>query len=361
MLTVFRSNRAELLAQLLATQLRLQPPDPFEQVQVVVNTWPTSRWLGEQLAVHLGGIAANLRFPFPGSHLRQLVDQLLGPDAAATEARPPGPGADPWRADRLVWPLLGLLPAIAAEPEGTALRLWLAARGGGARLDLGHWQLGRAIADAFDDYALYRPDLLAAWEGGESIDARGKALPQGQRWQPLLYRSLRRELGCAPFGRRVQELIARLRRGELAAQAPGPPLRLFGLSSMAPIQVQLLQALSRHRPVDLYLLTPCRDLWQRCGERRRLLSDALALRQPLEAAWLLEAPGWKPASAGWGESSSSCWRAPARPSWGFRIFADMDHLGAGIGLLAVVGQRHRIELADPEILAQAARTTDIST
>ncbi|KAF0652749.1 exodeoxyribonuclease V subunit gamma [Cyanobium sp. Copco_Reservoir_LC18] len=288
MLTVFRSNRAELLARLLATQLRLTPPDPFEQVQVVVNTWPTSRWLGEQLAEHLGGIAANLRFPFPGSHLRQLVDQLLAPVGEVPEAGV----ADPWRADRLVWPLLDLLPAVATAPEGEPLRLWLADRGAGPRLELGLWQLGRAIADAFDDYALYRPELLRAWENGQAIDGRGRPLPDSQCWQPLLYRALRAELGAEPFGRRVQGLIDRLRRGSPPpAAASGGTLRLFGLSSMAPIQVQLLQALSRHRPVDLYLLTPCRDLWRRCGERRRELSDALALSQPLDAAWLLQAPG----------------------------------------------------------------------
>ena len=51
MLTVYRSNRADLLAQLLGQHLRLITPDPFETVSVVVNTWPTSRWLGEQLAL----------------------------------------------------------------------------------------------------------------------------------------------------------------------------------------------------------------------------------------------------------------------------------------------------------------------
>ncbi len=286
MLTIFRSNRAELLAQLLAAQLRIDPPGPFEQVQVVVNTWPTSRWLGEQLAEHLGGIAANLRFPFPGGHLRQLVDGLLAGDDG------PGPGAeDPWRADRLVWPLITLLPSIAAAPEGGALRHWLQGRDLSRRLESGSWQLGRAIADAFDDYALYRPDLLAAWETGQAVDGRGRPLPEALAWQPLLYRQLRDTLGCEPFGRRVQRLIARLRNPDGPAQAAGPPLRLFGLSSMAPIQVQLLQSLSGHRPVDLYLLTPCRDLWQRCADRRRQLRDALALQQPLEAAWLLEAPG----------------------------------------------------------------------
>jgi len=36
LLTVFRGNRAEHLAELLAAQLRLNPPGPCETVQVVV-------------------------------------------------------------------------------------------------------------------------------------------------------------------------------------------------------------------------------------------------------------------------------------------------------------------------------------
>src|SRR5690606_19157513 len=34
--------------------------------------------------------------------------------------------------------------------------------------------------------------------------------------------------------------------------------------------------------------------------------------------------------------------------------ADVDHLGAGVGLLAVVGQRHRVELADRVVPQQHA-------
>ena len=124
MLTLYRSNRAELLAQVLATRLRLDPPGPLEQVQVVVNTWPTSRWLAEQIALFIsdpadppgGGIAANLRFPFPASRLRALVDQLLAGEEPAAE------GPDPWRAQNLVWPVLELLPALLNAPEAGPLR-----------------------------------------------------------------------------------------------------------------------------------------------------------------------------------------------------------------------------------------------
>ena len=303
MLTVYRSNRAEFLAQLLATQLLQDRPGPFEQVQVVVNTWPTSRWLGEQLAIHLGGIAANLRFPFPASRLREIVEQVLAaagsPSGEAAGLEPIG--SDAWRANLLVWPLLGLLPQIAAAPEGEPLARWLAERSPGGQLELGTWQLGRAIADAFDDYGLYRPELLRRWDGGQACDCRDEALPPSQQWQPLLYRELRRRLPSEPFGLRVERAIELLRRnaalgngmtlGEsVALQIPGP-LRLFGLSSLAPVQVRLLQALSGSLPVDLFLLTPCDDLWQRCEDRRRRLSDALALHEPLDADWLLQAPG----------------------------------------------------------------------
>ena len=253
---------------------------------MVVNTWPTGRWLGERLAEELGGVAANLRFPFPAARLRQLVDELLGEEGTAA--------ADPWRASRLVWPLLELLPALAATAEGAPLRRWLEPhRNGGraeaGRLDLASWQLGRAIADAFDDYALYRPELLAAWGEGRLVDGRGNPLPEDLHWQPQLYAALRQRLREEPGGLRSERAIAQLRQRRLAA--PGDrrqPLRLFGLSSMAPVQVRLLQAIAAQRRVEVYLLTPCADLWQRCVDRRRELRDAL--ERPLDIDWLLEAP-----------------------------------------------------------------------
>ncbi len=282
MLTVYRSNRADLLAQLLGQHLLLAPPDLFETVSVVVNTWPTSRWLGEQLALELGGIAANIRFPFPGSQLRTIVQQLLGDS---------NEDSDPWRASDLVWPVLELLPQLVEDPEAAPLRRWLEHREDGGELDAPLWQLARAIADGLDDLCLYRPAMALAWWQGGCGDNRGDPLPESLAWQPLLVQRLRDRLGQKPFGLQALELIERLRLGRISGEAIPSPLRLFGLSSAPPVQVQLLQALALVVPVDLYLLTPCASLWQRCIERRRELQDALALEQPFGLDWLLQTPG----------------------------------------------------------------------
>ena len=273
MLTLYRSNRAEFLAQLLAQQLIDQQPGPLETLEVMVNTWPTSRWLGEQLAV-ANGISSLVRFPFPGSRFRELVRQVL--DLPPKEA-------DPWRANQLVWPVLEILPELLEQPAALPLKRWLDGREGGRHpqaLSRDRWQLARMIADAFDDYALYRADQLAQWSASPSSAETD--------WQPLLWRRLADQLNRPPFGLQVRDAIDRLRRGVVSADSLPERLRLFGISALAPVQVDLIQALSGVLDVEVYLLTPCPDLWQRCGSRRELLQEAWL--EPPDGRWLEAAP-----------------------------------------------------------------------
>ena len=271
MLTLYRSNRAEFLAQLLAQQLLEQRPGPLETVEVMVNTWPTSRWLGEQLAQTIG-ISSLVRFPFPGSRLRQLVRQVL---------ELPPQQDDPWRAGRLVWAVLDRLPAVLDQPSAEPLRRWLERRDGPnatSALSRDRWQLARSIADAFDDYALYRPDLLAQWQQDR----------RQNDWQPLLWRDLARQLPAEPFGLQVRAAVQRLLQGQVNPASLPQRLRLFGISALAPVQVELIQALSGLLEVEVYLLTPCPDLWQRCGSRREQLGEGWL--EPPDGVWLEAAP-----------------------------------------------------------------------
>ena len=271
MLTLYRSNRAEFLAQLLAQQLLNQQPGPLETVEVMVNTWPTSRWLGEQLAL-ANGISSLVRFPFPGSRLRQLVRQVL---------ELPQQQEDPWRANRLVWSVLDRLPAVLDQPSAAPLRQWLERRDGpgdASGLSRDRWQLARTIADAFDDYALYRPELLDQWRQDRSLSD----------WQPLLWRDLASQLPADPFGLQVRAAVQRLMQGTVDPASLPQRLRLFGISALAPVQVELIQALSGLLEVEVYLLTPCPDLWQRCGSRREQLESAWL--EPPDGVWLEEAP-----------------------------------------------------------------------
>ena len=172
-----------------------------------------------------------MRFPFPGSRLRQLVPPCSVPTKPATIQR----------AERLVWTVLKVLPDLLDHDSATSLRQWWERHHSApGQLNKDQWQLARGLADAMDDYALYRPQELAEWLAGES----GTTLPDGLQWQPVLARAIAKQLPCQPFGLQVQQAVLKLRDGQQPAQPLPPRLRLFGVSNLAPVQVNLLQALA---------------------------------------------------------------------------------------------------------------------
>ena len=280
MLTVYRSNRAEWLASVLSEEVRLTPPEPFETLEVIVNTWPNGRWLGEELA-KVNGISALIRFPFPGTRLRQLVKLILGFNEH---------DEDPWESTRLVWKILDVLPDLLRTDEATPLREWLnqhPSKKGYLKKE--KWELAKSIADAFDDYALYRNDEITQWireagKGSETPKANGL---QGN-WQATLMRLLANEIETEPFGLQVNRAIQKLKSGTPPAKELPRQLHIFGLSSLAPVQIELIQALSGIINIKLFLLTPCLDLWKRCEIRREKLGKSWNI--PPDGTWFLQSP-----------------------------------------------------------------------
>ncbi len=344
MLTLYRSNRAEFLATLLARQLLEARPDPFETVEVLVNTWPTSRWLGEQLAT-ANGISSLVRFPFPGSRLRQLVRRVLDlPDHEE----------DPWRATSLVWTVLELMPALLEQPVAQPLRAWLQQRDGEASgLSRDRWQLARAIADAFDDYALYRPATLHSW-------MRGSRASTETDWQPWLARQLDASLHRQPFGLQVQTALERLCSGAVDPDVLPKVIRLFGISALAPVQVDLIQALSGTTEVQVYLLTPCRDLWQRCGSRREQLGETWI--DPPDGGWLQQAPRLEATLGRMGAEFQQLLEGSGDSQLGERregdLFADPVRIAEGEGRPATLLERLQQQLVEPGCCESLEREHD---
>ena len=207
LLTLYRSD-CPFARRMCWPPTSAESPGVLEEAQVVVNTWPTSRWLGEQLALaNPSGITANL---------------LSLPDKPAATHGGWASGAANLR--RWSRPLAGTKPGLASLGAvtgafGPSIQCPVAAlvehRKSAALevLDPPLWQLARAIADAIDDYSLYRPAMLEAWLKGQATDAAAERLSPTMLWQPQLMQQLHSRLGCLPFGMRARQLIRRLQEG----------------------------------------------------------------------------------------------------------------------------------------------------
>src|SRR5919108_5530814 len=272
MLHVHRAERADGLVEALRALLADPLPDPFSPEVVSVPTRGMERWLTQQMSARLGatpgrsdGVCANVEFPFP----HRLVSDAI---AAASGVEPE---RDPWQPRRSVWPLLDVVDECLGEPWLRDLSVHL---GGDEVRRARRLSRVRQLADLFDRYALYRPDMVRGWAGGDDAGV----------WQAELWRWLRSRIGQPGPAERLERACDRLREDPSAVSLPSR-VSLFGLTRIPAGHLRVLSALGIGRDVHLFLLHPSPALWTLEGRgpvlRRAEDASGDAVNNRLLASW----------------------------------------------------------------------------
>ncbi|MEI6858242.1 MAG: exodeoxyribonuclease V subunit gamma [Shewanella sp.] len=285
MLYLVQSNRMEALSAQLAKEL--QTPTAGMPVlmpeHILVQSPGMSTWLRLEIAKK-NKIAAALEFPLPSSFIWQLCHILL----------PNVPKENAFTKSAMTWKLMELLPRLLQLEEFVPLKNYLKAGTEADESPLKLFQLCGQIADIFDQYLVYRPDWISAWEANElTLPPRGEKLSQAQAWQPILWRALikfnNQDLGKSQYHRANlhQSLFDAL--DNLDTSLEGLPRRLFvfGISSMAPQTLDVLYHLGKRIDVIMLNLSPCQHYWGDIVDPRLRARMALeyADKQKLEQDW----------------------------------------------------------------------------
>ncbi|MCC5811038.1 MAG: exodeoxyribonuclease V subunit gamma [Ectothiorhodospiraceae bacterium] len=248
------SRLAELLAALLQ---RHRPASPLVADQVIVPNRGVERWLQAQLAEN-EGIVANVAFPLPATFIwADLLSQLR------PEAKTGG-----YFRERMVWHLFRLLPDIAAEDDAVAR--YLAAE----PPDIQRLQLAERLADVFDQYQVFRGDMLECWSAGRTA---GDAFTE--QWQSRVWRTLERALGGENRTAVLRDMVRELPTAAL----PAHPLYCFGIADLPPDYLRLLYALSQVRDVHFLLPNPSDGYWSDISRSRLSLTFPRHEESPPEA------------------------------------------------------------------------------
>lgn len=258
---LYQSNHLDYLKQVLTVLIQQEPLEhPFHAEQILVQSPGMAQWLKIELAKSLG-ITANIEFPLPASFIWQTFKQVL----------PGVPEQSPYNKSAMAWSLMTLLPSFYEHPDFAPLKHYLADDDSGIK----RFQLSHKIADIFDQYLVYRPEWIKAWENEQDEPA----WLEQQSWQPLLWRALTQHINQGfvsdndekPYHRAglYADLIEQLER---AQQLPELPKRLFvfGISALAPEYLKGLVALGKHVEVTLFLTNPCQQFWDDIVDARYL-------------------------------------------------------------------------------------------
>lgn len=271
-LHLHRAERTDVLADGLGALLAIPLADPFAEELVLVPARGVERWLSQRLshilgAVHGDGVCAGVSFRNPAS----LIAEITG----TTDD-------DPWSPEAMTWPLMEVIDASLDEPWCQTLAKHLGHFDTGAEAELRkgrRYAVARRLAGLFASYARQRPELLAGWLEGGPGDFSGD-LDADLAWQPELWRSLVTRVPADPPHVRHAKTLARLR--EAPADLP-VRLSLFGHTRLPRTDIELLDALSTHHDLHLWLPHPSDDLWRALehGDSREGLEGVVPRRSDI--------------------------------------------------------------------------------
>ncbi|MCY7293965.1 exodeoxyribonuclease V subunit gamma [Alteromonas sp. a30] len=267
MLHLVQSNKMEVLCQHLLHYIQQVYQSSAQQslnqvlqpLPILVQSPGMAQWLKVKIAESLG-IAANFSFPLPSSYIWDLYRQHIN-DLPQESA---------FTKENMQWKLMQILPQMLDLPEFSAIKAYLLAPSDSIRFPHAKqnntnseqrrlFQLAGKIADIYDQYLVYRPDWILAWEQNEAAPfVNIEAHP----WQPVLWRALvtqTQKLAQSPWHRANlhEQLLAKL----AALPDSDTPVFIFGISAIPKQQLEVFSVLAQTRDVFVFWANPCEHYW----------------------------------------------------------------------------------------------------
>ena len=238
---LYGSNDPEELVRKCVENLTESLSDPFKPEEFLVQSLGMASWLQLELAARQS-VCANVEFGFPGKIIWKLFRAFFGK----------GPEENPYTKPIMAWRIYNLFPRLIAEdPETFAgpARYIEKGKDGDRSLRLS-WQL----ANLFDSYQTYRPEMILSWK-------QQKFPMDENRWQGLLWLKMRETFGK---NMSLPELWQKLGSKEMVPAFPDQlpdRLSVFGISTLPPVFLDVLQAYGRWKNLNIYALQPAPVQW----------------------------------------------------------------------------------------------------
>jgi len=232
---LFNSNRLEKLLEILAQILETPISSPLAPEIFVVQSQGMSRWISLGISRY-AGISANFKFFYPNDFMQFLFNQMM-PDV------PDSPLND---SETVTWKIMKLLQEFHAQKGFERIDQYLEKDTD----EIKKYQLAGRIADVFDQYLLFRPEMVLKWEKGDE-----------NHWQANLWRALSikgKSSHRASLSKKFQVICS-----DIQKVPPDFPERIsiFGISALPKFHMELFETISNFTSVNLFLMNPCREYW----------------------------------------------------------------------------------------------------
>lgn len=239
-LVIHTGNRLELLVKQLASDISTPRLSVFEPEIVITQSPGMARWVSMQLAA-CQRVSANLAFPYPNTFLNLLCEAL------ALDIPTPD---DPFDPVNMTFAIMNKLPSCLSRKGYEGLKYYFHED----RRPIKLLQLSQKIAHLFDQYLVFRPEMIRKWD--DKKEGTGD-----QVWQADLWREIAAGNTHLHRVRQHADLVDTLAVESRVSGNLPERVSVFGISYLPEFHLRILSALSNRIPVNWYFLSPCRQYW----------------------------------------------------------------------------------------------------
>jgi len=244
---LFVSNKLEVLAARLAEKLKSPLRLPLATETIIVQSKGMEKWLFMELAKNLG-ICANCRFPFPHNFVEEVFSAFIPeykPDLFYEE-------------DVLAWKIMEILPGLCGKNDFAAVHNYLGEKPDQLKL----YQLSRRIANLYDQYTIFRPEMILAWEEGK--------INRQEEWQARLWLKINENRSKMHKARLQHLFVQKVKKTPLPDFVLPERITIFGISYLPVYYLKIFNELSRYVEVNLFYLNPSREFWADIKSEREI-------------------------------------------------------------------------------------------
>ncbi len=228
----------EILMQALSSILAEPGGNPLMPEWITVQSRGMKQWISLELAKGLG-ICANMHFIYP----RHLVDELL------SHVLPFENQDETVDEDFFFWSVMKLIRENRSLKELSGIEAYIRDDATGKKL----FQVSRKIAKLFDDYEIYRPDMLLGLQKGFKNEI---LQDPSAEWQAFLFQNVTDQRPEAHLAFRVRAFLHEFSNAKFNMDDLPPRISLFGISNLPELFLQVFEKISQVMDINLFLLTP---------------------------------------------------------------------------------------------------------
>ncbi len=254
------SNQLEKLADSLLEIVDDEPLEGLLSLETVMSlNSGMARWLRLYIA-EKKGIAMNWDFPFPAKTFGRL---LSGFESHYEELGQFSEASAKW----IIYENLGDLEN---SDQWTLVKRYCE-----EGPSLNRLQLASRLAYLYDQYLIYRPDLIVSWENAS----------QPKQWQGSLWKLLANQIFTTkrpPHIARIWDRIRNYRHKSVDKGNWPQRLSVFGISSLPPLYLDLLKFCSQFIPIHIFALQPTDLYWSDLRTEKQVLKASRKRSSELE-------------------------------------------------------------------------------